>query len=50
MIAQGVPFKTISDALGHSSIRVTADIHGHLMDESRAEAADAMERALGGGK
>lgn len=48
LIAQGVPLKTISEMLGHSSIRVTADVYGHLLDDARAEAATAMEAALWG--
>jgi integrase len=49
LIAQGVPLKTISEMLGHSSIRVTADVYGHLFDDARAEVATAMEAALWGG-
>ena len=49
LIAMGVPLKVVSETLGHSSIRITADVYGHLLDESRIEAARAMERALGGG-
>lgn len=48
LIAQGVPLKTISEMLGHSSIRVTADVYGHLLDDARSEAATAMESALWG--
>lgn len=48
LIAQGVPLKTISEMLGHSSIRVTADVYGHLLDDARAEAATAMEGVLWG--
>jgi integrase len=47
LIAQGVPLKTISETLGHSSIRVTADVYGHLLEDARAEAAAAMERVIG---
>ena len=46
LIAQGVPLKVISELLGHSSIRITADVYGHLLEPSKAEAADAMETAL----
>ena len=46
LIAMGVPLKVVSETLGHSSIRVTADVYGHLLDESRDLAADAMTRAL----
>ena len=48
LLAQNVPLKTVSDMLGHSSIRVTADTYGHLLDDARAEAATAMESALWG--
>jgi integrase len=48
LLAQGVPLKTVSELLGHSSIRVTADVYGHLLDDARAEAATAMESALWG--
>ncbi len=48
MLAQGVPLKTISETLGHQSIAITADIYSHLLDDSRAEAAAAMDRALQG--
>ncbi len=48
LLAQGVPLKVISEMLGHSSISVTADVYGHLLDDARAEAAAAMNRALSG--
>jgi integrase len=48
LLAQGVPLKVISDTLGHSSIRVTADIYAHLMEPAKDEAAVAMEAALWG--
>lgn len=48
LLAQGVPLKVVSETLGHSSIRVTADVYGHLMEPAKAEAADAMEAALWG--
>lgn len=47
MLANGVPMKVVSDALGHSSIAVTADVYSHVTPELRREAADAMDRALG---
>jgi integrase len=46
LIAAGVPLKVVSEMLGHSSIRVTADIYGHLMEPARAEAAEAMQKAI----
>jgi integrase len=48
LIAQGVPLKVISEMLGHSSIRITADVYGHLLEPAREDAAEAMERALWG--
>ena len=47
LIALNVPLKTISETLGHSSIRVTADTYGHLLEDSRMVAADAMTEAFG---
>jgi integrase len=46
LLAQGVPLKVVSETLGHASIRITADVYGHLLEPAKAEAADAMERAL----
>ena len=48
LLAQNVPLKTVSEMLGHSSIRVTADVYGHLLEPARTEAADAMTVALWG--
>lgn len=48
LLAMGVPLKVVSETLGHSSIRVTADTYGHIMEPARAEAADAMATALWG--
>ena len=35
LIAQGVPLKTVSEWLGHSSIRITADVYAHLLEPAR---------------
>ena len=48
MLAQGVPIEVVSDILGHSSIRMTADVYGHILEPQRAAAADAMGEALWG--
>jgi integrase len=48
LLAQGVPLKVVSELLGHSSIRVTADVYSHLIDDAKTEAADAMATALWG--
>ncbi len=47
MIASGVPLKQVSEALGHSSISVTADVYGHLLAPSTAT-ADAMASVMYG--
>ncbi len=46
MFEHGADLKVVSEALGHSSIRVTADIYAHLLPERSGEAAAAMSRAL----
>jgi len=38
----------VADVLGHSTIVVTANIYAAVTPELRREAADAMDRALGG--
>lgn len=48
LLAQGVPLKVVSELLGHASIRITADVYGHLLEPARTEAADAMQTALWG--
>lgn len=50
LIAQGVELKLISEMLGHSSIRVTADVYGHLLDVGKARTAAAMGDVLWGAK
>lgn len=47
LIAQGVDLKIISEVLGHSSIRITADVYGHLLDDAGVVAADAMSDLFG---
>lgn len=48
LIAMGVPLITVSEMLGHASIRITADVYGHLLEPARRDAADAMTSALWG--
>jgi integrase len=40
-IAAGVPIAVVSKRLGHSSISVTADIYGHLLEGVGHQAAEA---------
>lgn len=46
MLAQGVKIQVVSEVLGHSSIRMTADVYGHILDPDRQTAADAMGSLL----
>jgi len=46
MLAEGVPLEVVADVLGHSSIRMTADVYGHILSPQREAAAKAMEGAL----
>lgn len=44
-IAEGVPIEVVSKRLGHSSMSVTADIYGHLI-EGVGHQAEEMLAAL----
>ncbi len=46
MLAQGVKLQVVSEILGHSSIRMTADVYGHILAPDRKAAADAMTDLL----
>jgi integrase len=47
MIAAGVNAKALSTFMGHSSIKVTFDLYGHLMPGTEAEAAALLDTYLG---
>ena len=47
LLADGVGLKIISEVMGHSSTRITADVYAHLMDEAGSVAAESMGRMLG---
>lgn len=49
LLAAGVPLRVVADQLGHSTIAITADTYAGVVPELRREAAEAMDRALGGG-
>ena len=46
MLAQGVPLQVVSRVLGHASIRMTADVYGHVLAPDRASAAEALGAVL----
>ncbi len=47
LAAEGVPARVTMEILGHSDIRLTQNIYTHVFDESKREAANAMERLFG---
>lgn len=47
LFAAGVPLPVISDILGHSTIRVTADLYRHRVPALSKEAAERMQEAVG---
>jgi integrase len=49
LLAAGVPLAVISEWLGHSGIAITASAYAAVVPELLTDAADAMDRALGGG-
>ncbi len=50
LIAQNVHPKRIQALMGHSTIRVTMDVYGHLMHDADNEAAEKVAALIGGSK
>ncbi len=48
LLSQGVPLTSIQDVLGHANFYITRDTYSHIGTELKREAADAMQKALGG--
>lgn len=48
LLAQGMDLFVVKEILGHSQIAQTANTYGHLLDSVADEAAEHMDRALGG--
>lgn len=44
LIAAGVPVKTVSERLGHSTVVITQDIYTHVLPHMQRQAADAIEK------
>jgi len=49
LLAQGVPPRVLMEVLGHSQIGVTMNIYSHVMPSQLAQAANALESAVGRG-
>jgi integrase len=46
--ARVVPARTAMAIVGHADIRTTMNIYTHALDESKRDAADAMDDLFGG--
>ncbi|MGY1637007.1 tyrosine-type recombinase/integrase [Geodermatophilus sp. SYSU D00742] len=46
MLGRGVPLEVVSDILGHSSIVITGDIHGHVSPDVARQAMDTLGDAF----
>lgn len=46
-LESGIHLKTVSELLGHASIAITADIYGHLSEETARGAMAALSEAIG---
>lgn len=42
LLAQGVPMKVVSELLGHSQLATTADLYGHVLSDTLADATDRL--------
>lgn len=47
MLDQGVAIRTVMETLGHSTISMTMDTYGHVMETTLRDAARKMDEALG---
>jgi integrase len=50
LLAQGVSPRVLMDVLDHSQLSITMDLYSHVMSSALRDAADAMDRALSGGR
>lgn len=50
LFAQGVPLGVVQRTLGHSQVSLTMNTYVHIFPEVQKQAADAMERLLGGAR
>jgi integrase len=46
LLANGVEARSVMEILGHSTIRLTMDIYGHVLPDRLRAAASAMDRAM----
>ena len=43
LLENGIDLKTVSERLGHTSIKITADLYGHVTPRMRSRATDVMD-------
>ena len=46
MLSQGTPLWVVSEVLGHASVAITKDTHGHLIGGEKAETTEAITDVL----
>ena len=46
MLAQGTDLYVVSEVLGHSSVAITKDVYGHLVEGQKRAAAARMSQVL----
>ena len=46
MLRAGVDMKVVSSILGHSSIKITADVYLHILEEMKLDAAAKVENLI----
>jgi len=47
LLEAGVPLRTVSELLGHSSVAVTGDVYGHVSTEGARSAVERLSVAMG---
>ena len=47
LLEAGVPLRTVSKLLGHSSVAVTGDVYGHVSTEGARSAVERLSVAMG---
>ncbi|HLZ72695.1 MAG TPA: tyrosine-type recombinase/integrase, partial [Dehalococcoidia bacterium] len=48
LLAQGTPMRVVMEQLGHAQIALTANTYSHVAPALMQDAADGLQRALGG--
>ena len=48
LLAQGMTLEDVKNLLGHSSIVLTSNTYGHVLEQRQRQVARAMDAVLGG--